>query len=284
MANPRATSPAEGAPGWLATLALRPKPALMRADHSAAADAPGEVVGRLAGVGSYPRHDHFTIPSARRALHLMNLMDAFAWPLAATVIVIAALLVFRAPIAGLIGRVQKVKLPGGFHADASVPAQIAEQTAENASQLALSPPPQLGSPPPNAVSEQFETETRKLLEENFKDKDLQLAWAIRAFAVADLERAHEANYRLMFGSQIAALKNVNQSGRRQPLEALRQFYNQAAAQWPAAYAAFSFDAWGNFLTRCRYVDVRDDTVEVTLFGRDFLMWMTGRGVFEGKVL
>lgn len=75
---------------------------------------------------------------------------------------------------------------------------------------ALAPPPQLGPPPLNPVTEQIEATARQLLESNFKDKELQLAWAIRAFATADLEKAHEANYRLMLGSQIAALKSLNQ--------------------------------------------------------------------------
>lgn len=61
-------------------------------------------------------------------------MEALAWPAAVAIIIIAALLIFQKPIGGLIGRVHKVKLPGGFHADASLPVQITEQAADNAAQ------------------------------------------------------------------------------------------------------------------------------------------------------
>jgi len=75
-------------------------------------------------------------------------MEALAWPAAITIIVIAAQIIFQKPIGGLIGRVHKVKLPGGFHADASLPVQIGGQlsyvTAATLPQ-GCSPRPQPGS-------------------------------------------------------------------------------------------------------------------------------------------
>jgi hypothetical protein len=95
------------------------------------------------------------------------------------------------------------------------------------------------------------------------------------------------NYRLIFGSQIIALKGLNVVGQG-PVSDFENLYKKVAAD-PANEAIHknrTFEQWGQFLINAAYVELIEGseppTVRITPFGRQFLQWMVIAGAPEIK--
>ena len=224
------------------------------------------------------------------------MQDALIYAGAALVAYGGTALGFRAAIGKFLGNVTKVKAPGGFEAErpavpqgpaetaatVTLPSAVAEGHAESSSQgIALS------DPPDSFIYTPIEQEFRSHLDRALPgDTTRQLRFVLRALATASTERNHEANYRIMFGSQLRALQFLNQRGGRDQLVNGRELY---VVGFPTEdeRLAVPFANWWGWLLNCGYIAVGplndgNGSVALTPLGRDFLMWMTARGVMEDR--
>ena len=119
------------------------------------------------------------------------------------------------------------------------------------------------------------------------DNNVKLAWAIRQRSISEATRIHETNYRVIFGTQIQALKALNVVGTGAVGE-FEAFYEAVRTNpaWEAMHKDRSFEQWGQFLVDAAYVLLVDgsdpQTVQITPFGKQFLHWMVLAGVPEAK--
>jgi hypothetical protein len=215
-----------------------------------------------------------------------------SWPVA----ILVGLVLFRGPISNLIERATRLNIgPAGAGLEAA--AVRAEQQAE-ASRPPETPvlPPQAGGavlqqPEPSPLYDAFDTPLRDRLDQVFGDKtDLKLTWAIRQHSITLIERVHETNYRVMYTAQIWALKQLNTVGGQARLKDGLRLYEEAARQNPSFYGNITWESWSGFLLATGYVETvgqiagegSDPLVRLTPLGKNFLLWVTGRGVPEIK--
>jgi hypothetical protein len=228
---------------------------------------------------------------------MTEVLQILAWPGVVLLLGIATLLLFRKPLSDAIGRAKSVSVGENRGIDLSGPgpqAQIeAQKEAHKEAPNPLpAPQPQSGGvpplPPPNPLYAPIEEELRRRVEIAFPGaQDTQMAWALRVAAQATIERNHEQIYRIIFGSQIFVLKEINVRGALTVGEAKR-VYEMAKQNYPQIYENYPFEAWGGYVIDQGLValdseHVTDDTrIVLTPAGKDFLFFLTGRGLPENK--
>lgn len=206
-----------------------------------------------------------------------------SWPIAISVLA----WVFREPIASMIERVRQLSGFGGSadFGDSNSQRQPAKGPV-TASLPALADTNNL--PPPDPVFEALDLQLSTQLNQHITgNESVKLAWAIRQRSVSEANRIHETNYRLIFGSQIHALKTLNVAGTG-TVSDFEAYYGsvQANPAWEAIHKGRSFDQWGQFLIDAGYVALIEGSdppaVQITPFGKQFLQWMVHAGVSEYK--
>ena len=97
---------------------------------------------------------------------------------------------------------------------------------------------------------------------------------LRYLASAYIVQRFENVYHLIWGSQIRALQQLNES---EPLGVLRNalepWYDLGRIQEPDWYAHYSFDQWYSFMERMTLAVNQAGTVHITVFGNEFLKYM-----------
>lgn len=217
---------------------------------------------------------------------VLDPLAAASWPVAIGVVVWR----FREPIETMIGRMRQFS---GFGATAEFNSKDAlnhQQGAEKTSTPAL---PAIGDPtkipPLDPVFDILDQQLRNVLDQVIAGDDtLKLAWAIRQRSVSEATRIHETNYRLIFGSQIFALKTLNIVG-QEPVANFEKYYGEQVISnptWDYLHKDRTFEQWGQFLINAAYVVIVENSdppiVQITPFGKQFLHWMILAGVSEYK--
>lgn len=116
--------------------------------------------------------------------------------------------------------------------------------------------------------------------------EVKLSWAVRSRSISEANRLHEGNYRLIFGSQIVALKGLNVGA--QPTTNLATLFENAASNPgnESIHEGRTFEQWLQFLLNAAYVmpveGADPPALQITAFGRQFLQWMVTFGVPEIK--
>ncbi len=208
-----------------------------------------------------------------------------SWPIAVGLIVWA----FREPIKAMIGRVRQLSGFGGTADFTPNDAITQQQSADGSTTNSLPSIADTGIlPPADPVYDVLDGQLATVLEQNVKGgSDAKLAWAIRQRSVSEALRIHETNYRVIFGSQIHALKTLNVVGTGAVSE-FEAFYETVRANpmWDTVHKDRSFDLWGQFLIDAGYVTLVDGseplTVQITPFGKQFLQWIVHVGVPDAK--
>ncbi|MFO6428941.1 hypothetical protein ACLBKT_02510 [Erythrobacter sp. W302b] len=206
-----------------------------------------------------------------------------AWPISIGAIAWA----FRKPITAMIGRVRQVS---GFGGTAEFnPPEIGSQQSADATKASL---PALTdtsiAPPSDPVYDALDAQLKANLDKHIQGgAEVKLAWAIRSRSISEANRMHETNYRLLFGSQIAALKSLNVTGPA-PISEFEKYYATVASN-PAnepIHKDRSFNQWADFVVNIGYVVAVEGSnpalAQITPFGHQFLQWMTANGVSEFK--
>lgn len=187
----------------------------------------------------------------------------------------------------MIARVRQVSGFGGT-AEFTTPEIGSQQSADATKALLPALSDTANAPPPDAVYDALDAQLRASLDQHIQgNADVKLSWAIRSRSVSEANRMHETNYRLLFGSQIAALKSLNVSGQT-PLSEFEKFY-AAVASNPVnepIHKERTFEQWAEFVANIGYAAAVEGSdppvVQITPFGRQFLQWMVVNGVSEFK--
>jgi hypothetical protein len=105
---------------------------------------------------------------------------------------------------------------------------------------------------------------------------------VSTLAVTNLERDFERTYIAIFGSQIYALQQLNTRGPIS-LADIRALWEPFEQRYPDIYNIYTFDKWLAFLTNRPLVTVDNDRAEITVFGREFLMYLPARNLSDSKL-
>jgi hypothetical protein len=105
---------------------------------------------------------------------------------------------------------------------------------------------------------------------------------VENLATAQLLLSAEQTYRVIFGSQINALKHLNIAyfvTRSQ----IKDFYDSASLQFPQLYSKYTFDQYIGFL-EARGLITSDDCgrYSITPAGQAFLQWLSANRISETK--
>ena len=226
---------------------------------------------------------------------MLELAKAFIehalWPLCVFVLA----LVFRKPLVGLLGRIETFKGWGAELSTSSAAKQLDKPLTPAGDDLLAKPAEaQALLPIGDALEEQRnavknyggEYPTLRLWMDNIKAHLASLHFdlasqetselLIRHLAVAQQLAKAEAVYRLIFGSQIAAMHKLNQTGPH-PESVIRPYYERARNRSPRFYNDYSFESWMDFLTGNQLVAYEKGQYGISLLGRDFLGWLDATG-------
>ena len=203
------------------------------------------------------------------------MLDALAWPVTVVVLGFGFMLVFRSPIAALLGRTKRVSKSGLETFE--VPQLPA--TTEKSDPLAEF----LGSYDNQLLKEQEAAITADLKQRGLSDPQNAQRALIRSLAGTQILLAFEKIQAGIWASQVSLLTRLHSSGPTKVSE-VRVFYDAAALQYPELYQRYSFDNWLAYLRSYSLIEVDADNIKLTRAGLEFLKWRLedGRaGPFHG---
>lgn len=207
---------------------------------------------------------------------LVELAKAVAWPIAAVTMVLSFRVELRSFLPPFLRRKMEIELPGGFKAKIDVAEQ---QQGDNPSALALEVQKSTLDPSPSPAVNIIEERIRR--EAETVEATKREALFLRLLAQSRLQAGHEFTYNRIFGSQILGLKRLNEVGRARVDDA-REFFKPYAEQFPQVYASYGFDGWFGFLKGNALIAQTGNTIEITEFGREFLLYLTQVRLSENK--
>lgn len=131
------------------------------------------------------------------------------------------------------------------------------------------------------ITAEVEKNIRIVAEQNSpNDKE---AFYARLIGVGLVAFHYDVTYLTIYGSQLAALSELNSRGLI-PVSDLKKHYDKAVADYPKAYSNYSFDQWLEFMKGRQIIATYPtQMVELSFGGKDFLKYLahTGRGI-HGK--
>jgi hypothetical protein len=213
---------------------------------------------------------------------ILKLIEALKWPAVAVI----ALLMFRSAVATLFSRAKSAAF-GDKSVEFAEPTALAiEQKKQTAPVVEPQPSASaLPPPPPTEAIVPFETRIKTAVAESGASNEVTIAWLVRALAVAQIHRAHEMNYRLILGSQIALLLKLNTGVSVRKSDA-REIYEQAKKNYPPIYEHFSFDDWITWPKNVQLIALSDETdnalMTITPGAKDFLHYLVETGLTGEK--
>lgn len=205
---------------------------------------------------------------------VVEIIKAVVWPVAAIIIAY----VFKADVHGLIPRLRRAG-PTGVEfdpADAQKTSTVEITTTEPGKLKEF--PGMMRTPAIARVERQLYAGLAARKDVKPEEREALL---VRLLAQSQLEAAFERIYNLIFGSQIAGLRELNTRGRVTGNEA-REFFKGVKSRFADFYKGYSFEAWLGFLVSNGLVVRDQDILQITDLGRDFLIYLTGRRLPENK--
>lgn len=197
---------------------------------------------------------------------------------------LAILLSFRRPLTSLLNRIQSFTAgKEGVTVDASTAVSIQKTTTvkdtEAAQRLSVVKDVAV-SPSVLAREQRIKTDMKGLnLQPNQETVDI----LVRQLAVTQAIAAAEMIYRTIFGSQIALLRNMNTTPGTVPRQVVEAVYSAAALRFPDLYATYSFQQWLNYLLENGLIETKDQLqFSISVDGKEFLKWLTDRGLRDDK--
>jgi hypothetical protein len=167
----------------------------------------------------------------------------------------------------------------GFGIRAEIDVQDRQQTAgENPVDRKLPEPQALE--PSNRIAVN-EMELRLKADLASIDVNKREAVLVRALAEARMTSGHEFTYNRIFGSEILALRRLN-AITHATVDNAREFFQPFREQFPLIYNNYDFDRWLGFLKNSGLISQEGLILKITEIGRDFLVYLTEKRLFEGK--
>jgi hypothetical protein len=202
---------------------------------------------------------------------VVDLLKQIAWPVAAFFIA----LLFRNELRSLLPKLRRLG-PTGVEFEGSG-QQVRAGTASIPGDLKELP----GFTRSNAIADLERRLHNELNSSDHKIEDREHV-LIRLLAEAQLVAHFEQTYRAIFGSQISALRELNAAGKVSESR-LHEFFESARNQYASLYEGYGYEQWIDFLVRQKLIKRLGNTIEITDTGRDFLVYMTLRGIPENKL-
>jgi hypothetical protein len=220
------------------------------------------------------------------------------WPVIALVLG----LIFRKPLTDLLGRINGFK-GVGLEVSATQPLASAQsdpkilpppealkgEIGSTNPETAITPttPSDNAPPPPNLDAVKKFGTGIPIVDEDVATIKKQLAalslplnseetgeLLVRHLAATQLMVRCERTHRLIYGSQLVALHLMNNSGRPQPEESLRPIFENARAQEPKFYGAYTFENWVGFLIKeITVTKTEKGLYAITVYGQSYLNYV-----------
>jgi len=212
---------------------------------------------------------------------LSLLLDkVLSWP----VVTFITVLLFKKPLIALLNRLIRLKVGKDlFSIDAPLPALQSEKPIDTGLENRTSPIEQAkyGESPLVRRREDLIRQDMKKFQLDAQPQEA-IDVLVRHLAVTQLFLYAEQVYRIIFGSQIALLKQLNiaLSLTRDQLES---FYGTAKAQFPLLYDTYSFEQYLHYLQAFNLISTQDNKQYfITDEGKAFLQWIVSVGAPESK--
>lgn len=106
---------------------------------------------------------------------------------------------------------------------------------------------------------------------------------IRELALTRQRLSFEFVYGRIFGSQITALRRINERVNVSQAEAI-DFFQVIVSQYPEMYRNFPFESWASFLIRNNLIVEENNYYKITEHGKNFLLYLTIMHLSELKPL
>lgn len=194
----------------------------------------------------------------------VDLLKGIAWPAS----VLGAALLFRKEIASIIPNLEEAGM-GGVKLRAPS-QQAAKPEPIGSSNEGLGP----------ALKREAEAITISLEKTDPKDREAQL---IRELAYCTLGRHFDGTYGQIFGSQIAGLRKLAGLNSVSISDAEEFYKTEAVGKNPEAYKNFSFHNWLSFLRGRKLIVEKDEKIEITELGREFLNYLTQQNLSDTRL-
>jgi hypothetical protein len=108
------------------------------------------------------------------------------------------------------------------------------------------------------------------------------AFYARLIGIGLVAYQHDVTWHTIYGSQLAALAELNSRGLI-PIADLKKHYDKAVAAYPNAYSNYSFQQWLDFMkARSVIATYPTQMVELSFGGKDFMKYLahTGRDILS----
>jgi hypothetical protein len=207
------------------------------------------------------------------------IVGILAWPAVVLSLGILALCLLRGSLGDLIRRTKTLKTPGGSielepAAEAGAQAQVA--ATHDAPKNPLTTPAFVSDDTflPPLIKEMSEMVLADPRLKDLPNDAARLTMLARHLAFAQAGAYFEAVYRLIFNSQISAIREANAlSGI--DLDRARQIHTTAETIAPRTYAHLPFDQWLGYIgpANAGLVRVNNDRVVVTVRGQELLRYL-----------
>jgi hypothetical protein len=196
-------------------------------------------------------------------------MEHIAWPAVALVLGMVFIFVFRQPVTRFLDRTRHISAPG-IKAMTSVEDVIKQQSGKPVDDLLSAFDNPMLRIREKGIKE--ELDRRQISDPTERERAL-----IRHLASLQNAFNFENAYRLIWGSQLAALDILNTRAEGELPEALRPIYHKAAENNPEVYSQYSFDEWLTFLKNANLLRQDEQTLHITIEGREFLKYLIEQG-------
>ena len=197
---------------------------------------------------------------------MQNFFEAVVWPVAFIIIA----LLFRGPLVRFLDRVRNIKTNGVEVAAGGQDTEQSEIGPTAADEFARLFDNQLLIEREDAISAELapmvgtdQTKREKLL--------------IRIIATQAIRQQFETTYKIIWGSQLTALEIANTAPDGVQKKTFETLYNQASARHKELYANYSFERWLAFMENQFLSFSKDDSIYITLTGREFLKYIIHQG-------
>jgi hypothetical protein len=202
---------------------------------------------------------------------LTEVVVPLGWPL----VVFGAVILFRKPIDFLLRHGRFAVNKDGVE----VSGPLQEQMPPPSTDTSLSSGP--ANPDP-ILDEQEGIISAHLPDAEAKFKLTRETILVKSLAEATVALHFERVYQVVWGSQIALLRNLNERGGNADDGILKHYYDAGQAAFPARYSDYTLQSWTAFLTGTKLIAVSDKAVNLTLPGKRFLQYLIDRGYSYGK--
>lgn len=201
---------------------------------------------------------------------LLQFIADIAWPLIVFIIVYQ----FRHPIRGLISKLKNVEVPGiKMETQANQDAELSPTPNRSIEQVLPEGMVQPFSPITMEKARLLIFDEAKLNELEGEDKFNRLVHYTQLIV---LQKLFDHTYNYIYGSQLNILKHLNTT-LEDTKDKMKYFYDAGAAMSPDLYDTYSYENYLQWMISRDLIELKEDKIQITYTGRDFLKYLIDQG-------